>query len=78
MFDFRRITLFCLEKALLKHKMTIFLKNLGRTMAPLPPWLRLCSKPHIFVVIDIRYMRDSLRCPFENAMGIFHTHIQFK
>jgi len=29
MFDFRRITLFCLEKRLAKHKMTIFSKNLG-------------------------------------------------
>ena len=29
MFDFRRITLFCLEKCLSKHKMTIFSKNLG-------------------------------------------------
>jgi len=40
-FDFRRITLFCLEKRLSKHKMTIFSKNLGG-MAPFPPWLRLC------------------------------------
>jgi len=29
MFDFRRITLFCLEKRLSKHKMTIFSKNVG-------------------------------------------------
>ena len=29
MFDFRRITLFCLEKRLSKHKMTIFSKHLG-------------------------------------------------
>jgi len=29
MFDFRRITLFCLEKCLSKHKMTIFSKTLG-------------------------------------------------
>jgi len=36
MFDFRRIRLFCLEKRLTKHKMTIFSKNLGG-MAPLPP-----------------------------------------
>jgi len=28
MFDFRRITLFCLEKRLSKHKVTIFSKNL--------------------------------------------------
>jgi len=41
MFDSWRITLFCLEKRLSKHKMTIFSKNLGGGMAPLPPWLRL-------------------------------------
>jgi len=29
MFDFRRITLFCLEKPLSKHRMTIFSRNLG-------------------------------------------------
>ena len=29
MFDFRRITLFCLKKRLSKHKMTIFFKILG-------------------------------------------------
>jgi len=29
MFDFRRITLFCLEKRLSKHKMTIYSKHLG-------------------------------------------------
>ena len=29
MFDFRRISLFCMEKRLSKHKMTIFSKNLG-------------------------------------------------
>jgi len=36
MFDFRRITLFCLEKRLLKHKMTIFSKHLEGGTAPLP------------------------------------------
>jgi len=29
MIDFRRITLFCVEKRISKHKMTIFSKNLG-------------------------------------------------
>ena len=37
MFDFRRITLFCLEKRLLKHKMTMFSKNLGGAWPLLPP-----------------------------------------
>jgi len=36
MFDFRRITLFCLDKRLTKHKMTILSKNLGG-MAPFAP-----------------------------------------
>jgi len=35
MFDFTRITLFCLEKRLSKHKITVFSKNFGG------PWL-LC------------------------------------
>jgi len=42
MFDFRRIALFCLEKRLSRHKMTIFSKNLGEAW---PPWLRLCVSP---------------------------------
>jgi len=37
MFDFRRITLFCSEQHLSKHKMSIFSKNLWRAMAPLAP-----------------------------------------
>jgi len=37
MFDCRRIILFCLEKRLSKHKMTIFSKNLGGSTAPLAP-----------------------------------------
>ena len=43
-FGFRRITLFCLEKRLSKHKMTIFSKNLVGAMAHFAPtpWLRLC------------------------------------
>jgi len=36
MFDFRRIIVFCLEKRISKHKMTIFSTNLGG-MASLPP-----------------------------------------
>ena len=37
MFNFRRITLFCLEKRLSKHKMTIFSKNLGWQSPFVPP-----------------------------------------
>ena len=43
MVDFRRITLFCLEKRLSKHKMAIFSKNLGGMACLSPHWLRLCS-----------------------------------
>jgi len=43
MFDFRRITLFCLEKCLSKRKMTIFSKILGGPWPLQPPWLRLWS-----------------------------------
>jgi len=37
MFDFRRITLFCLEKRLSKHRITIFSKNFGEGVAPFAP-----------------------------------------
>jgi len=40
MFDLRRITLFCLEKRLWKHKMTTFSKNLG---GALPLWPSLAT-----------------------------------
>ena len=49
MFDFRRITLFCLEKRLSKHKMTIFSKNWGwHGFFRPPPWLRLCRERQRF------------------------------
>jgi len=37
MFDFRRITLFCLGKRLSKHKITIFSKNFGGNGPFAPP-----------------------------------------
>ena len=42
MFDFRRITLFCLEKRPSKPKMTMFSKYLGGGGPSGPLWLRLC------------------------------------
>jgi len=57
MFDFRRITLFCLEKRLSTHKMTIFSNNLGGTMAPLRPWLRLCAGG-VCTRPNLRFNRD--------------------
>ena len=41
MLDFRRITLFCLEKRLSKHEMAIFSKKLGVHSPFGPPCLRL-------------------------------------
>jgi len=35
MFDFRRVTLFCLEKRLSEHKITIFSENFVAGMYPL-------------------------------------------
>jgi len=40
MFDFKLITLFCLEKRLSKQETTIFSKNLGR---PWPLWPPLAT-----------------------------------
>ena len=37
MFDFRRITLFCVEKRLSKQKMTVFSKNLAGARLLWPP-----------------------------------------
>jgi len=49
MFDFRRITLFCLEKRLSKHKITIFSKNFGGSWPFCPPWLLLwCGRKNSF------------------------------
>jgi len=45
MFDFRRITLFCLEKRLSKHKMTIFFKDfLGGMALFAPPAYAYCAR----------------------------------
>ena len=58
MFNFRRITLFCLEKRLSKHKITIFSTNLGGGMSPLAlPWLRLCFGPPLG-----NFLRTPLAC----------------
>jgi len=45
MFNLRRITLFCFDKRLSKHKMTILSKNFGGHGPFGPPWLRLCFAP---------------------------------
>ena len=43
MFDFRQITLFCLEKRFSKHKMTICFKTLGGHGSFDLPWMSLCA-----------------------------------
>ena len=44
MFDFRRITLFCLEKRLSKHKITIYSKKLGDMVSLATPGYAYVSK----------------------------------
>jgi len=43
MFDFKRITLFCLGDHLSKHKMIVCSKHFGGVWPGSPPWLRLYS-----------------------------------
>ena len=43
-FQANTVTLFCLEKCLSKHKMTIFSKRMGGHGPFAPPWLRLWSR----------------------------------
>ena len=57
MFDFRRITLFCLEKRLSKHKMTIFSKNLGGH-GPFSPPLALATPMHTLLLLKILCFRS--------------------
>jgi len=52
MFEFRRITLFCLEKRLSKHKITIFFKMFGGHGPFGHPWLRLWEH-HVILQINV-------------------------
>ena len=52
MFEFRRITLFWLEKHLSKHKMTTFSKNLERAWPLWPP----LATPMLPGIIEIEYV----------------------
>ena len=63
MLDFRRITLFCLEKRLSKHKMAIFSKNL-RGHGPFgPPWLRLATP--MFRITSNFLQQRIVKCHFQ-------------
>jgi len=65
MFDFRRITLICLEKRLSKHKMTIC-KNLGWPLCP--PWLRLC--PEAPAQCSCIGLRPALATPLYHKLSV--------
>jgi len=63
MFDFRRITLFCLGKRLSKHKVAIFSKSFWGAMASLaPPRLRLCSYPLLCLQKQVAKLASGLFC----------------
>jgi len=78
MFNFRRLTLLCLEKRLSKHKTTIFSTNLGGGMAPLAlPCLRLCFGPPLgnflrtpLLLLYVVLMRSSI--PTHSGMLASH------
>jgi len=87
---FERITLFCLEKFLSKHKMTTFSKNLGVHGPFGPPWLHLCVW-HLFVVVptlkrallllDLRFEFDLLiSSPISRiclqSLSLFHVSLE--
>jgi len=65
MFDFRRITLLCLEKRLSKHKMVILFKNFGGGMAPLAP-------PGYAHAVDC-YQCSKYKVLFSNKNGIYRA-----
>jgi len=56
MFDFRRITLFCLEKRLSKHKMTMFSKIFFEEHGPFAPLAMPMPKGS--------YNNDILQCSY--------------
>jgi len=60
MFDFRRITLFCLEKRLSKHKMTMLSKNLGAWLLWPPLAMPMAPIPAFSKQLDTRI------CPNHN------------
>jgi len=65
MFDFRRITLFCLEKRLSKHKMAVFSKNFLGGHGPFgPPGYDYGSNTDLHRIVEAarswrRRMRDA-------------------
>jgi len=75
MYDFRRITLFCLEKRILMRKMTIFSKILGG------PWL-LCPigydyETHIECIYFCKWVAIGLSIAFIAAFSL-ESNIELK
>jgi len=64
MFDFRRITLFSLEKCLSKHKMTIFSKTLRGAMTLWPPTGYTYERSSCFVR-NCKLQRNECKCSGE-------------
>jgi len=67
MFNFRRKTLFCLEKRLSKHKMTIFSKNLGLWPIWPPPGYAYALAPPL---------GNFLRMPLIPSINVFASYAE--
>jgi len=61
MFDFSRITLFCLKKRLSKRKITIFFKTLGGHVLFGPPLATPMLLSHIFSILFLNNWFDPLK-----------------
>jgi len=74
MFDFMRIKLFCLEKRLSKHKLTIFSKNL-RGHGPFAPPFAYGGKG---VKLDPVAIRNNIDHPGNPSRHIAYTYVLLK
>ena len=72
MFDFRLITLFCLEKRVSKHKMTMFSKNFGW---PWPLWPPLATPT---VSDPIRIVLKKLVSGHQGKLFVFRANCNFQ
>ena len=72
MFDFRRITLFCLEKRLSKHKMTIFSKNLRGSHGPLGAPLATSRFVSLYCAFHVTNSTNCVRSKAKYPHRIFY------